>query len=190
MAAITAHAHDHGALIVWDLAHSAGAVPLDLHRDDADFAVGCTYKYLNGGPGAPAFAWAAPRHQERFQHPLSGWWSHAAPFAMMPTYQPTAGIRRALCGTQPIVSLAMVECGLDVFAQTDMQAIRAKSLALTDLFIRHVEQRCRNHPLTLVTRRDRRLSRTENHALRLHAAVYAFCRCMGCSRCAGRHSRS
>jgi kynureninase len=154
MAAITAHTHAQGALIVWDLAHSAGAVPLDLHRDGADFAIGCTYKYLNGGPGAPAFAWVAPRHLERFQQPLSGWWGHAAPFAMAPQYQPTDGIRRALCGTQPIVSLALVECGLDVFAQTDMFAIRAKSLALTDLFIRLVEQRCSKHPLTLATPRE------------------------------------
>jgi kynureninase len=153
MAGITRHAHEQGALMVWDLAHSAGAVPVDLHRAGADFAVGCTYKYLNGGPGAPAFAWVAPRHQERFTHPLSGWWGHASPFSMTSSFEPTGGIRRALCGTQPIVSLAMVECGLDIFAQTDMQAVRAKSLALTDLFIRLVEQRCSRHPLELVTPR-------------------------------------
>jgi len=154
MAALSAHAHEHGALIVWDLAHSAGAVPVDLHRDGADFAVGCTYKYLNGGPGAPAFAWVAPKHLAAFCHPLSGWWGHASPFEMRPSFAPTDGIRRALCGTQPIVSLALVECGLDVFAQTDMQAIRRKSLALTDLFIRLVEERCGRHPLTLVTPRE------------------------------------
>lgn len=153
MAGITRDAHAHGALMIWDLAHSAGAVPVDLHRDDADFAVGCTYKYLNGGPGAPAFAWVAPRHQERFRHPLSGWWGHATPFAMAPEYAPTGGIRRALCGTQPIVSLALVECGLDIFARAGMPAIRAKSLALTDLFIRLVEQRCSRHPLELATPR-------------------------------------
>jgi kynureninase len=153
MRALTAHAHAQGALTVWDLAHSAGAVPVDLHDAEADFAVGCTYKYLNGGPGAPAFAWVAPRHQHRFQHPLSGWWGHAAPFAMQPGFQPTAGIRRALCGTQPIVSLALVECGLDIFGQTNMEAIRAKSLALTDLFIHLVETRCGHHPLQLVTPR-------------------------------------
>jgi kynureninase len=153
MAKLSAHAHEHGALIVWDLCHSAGAVPIDLHRDGADFAVGCTYKYLNGGPGSPAFVWVAPRHQEQFRHPLSGWWGHAAPFAMLPAFAPTSGIRRALCGTQPIVSLALVECGLDIFAQTNMEAIRAKSLALTDLFIKLVENRCANHPLKLVTPR-------------------------------------
>jgi kynureninase len=153
LAGLTAHAHAQGALTVWDLAHSAGAVPVDLRRDQADFAVGCTYKYLNGGPGAPAFLWVAARHQQAFCHPLSGWWAHSAPFAMQPEYQPIAGIRRALCGTQPIVSLTLVECGLDIFAQTDMAAIRAKSLALTDLFIRLVEARCGHHPLRLVTPR-------------------------------------
>jgi kynureninase len=153
MAEITRHAHARGALMIWDLAHSAGAVPVDLNRDDVDFAVGCTYKYLNGGPGAPAFAWVARRHQQQFSHPLSGWWGHATPFAMAPDFKPTGGIRRALCGTQPIVSLAMVECGLDIFGQTDMAAVRAKSLALTDLFIQLVEQRCSRHPLELVTPR-------------------------------------
>ena len=153
MAALTAHAHAHGALTLWDLAHSAGAVPVDLQRDQADFAVGCTYKYLNGGPGAPAFLWIAKRHQAAFRHPLSGWWGHAEPFAMEPDFVPMAGVRRALCGTQPIVSLALVECGLDVFAQTDMTAIRTKSLALTDLFIALAETRCSRHPLRLVTPR-------------------------------------
>lgn len=154
MAATSALAHQHGALIVWDLAHSAGAVPLDLHADGADFAVGCTYKYLNGGPGSPAFIWVPQRKQDQFSHPLSGWWGHANPFAMAPDFAPTKGIGRALCGTQPVTSLAMVECGLDVFAQTSMDAVRAKSLALTDLFIALVEQRCANHPLGLVTPRE------------------------------------
>jgi len=112
MAAMTRLAHDAGALAVWDLAHSAGAVPLDLRAAGADFAVGCTYKYLNGGPGAPAFIWVPQKHQARFDHPLSGWWGHASPFAMAPAFAPVAGIGRALCGTQPIVSLALVECGL------------------------------------------------------------------------------
>ena len=154
MATLSAHAHEQGALIVWDLCHSVGAVPLDLHRDEADFAVGCTYKYLNGGPGAPAFVWVTPRHQEAFRHPLSGWWGHTSPFDMQPAFTPTPGIRRALCGTQPIVSLALVECGLDIFTQTNMEAIRSKSLALTDLFIKLVEERCGHHPLHLVTPRE------------------------------------
>ncbi|WP_420476476.1 kynureninase [Noviherbaspirillum sp. ST9] len=157
MRAVTEHAHAQGALAVWDLAHSAGAVPVNLNEDGADFAVGCTYKYLNGGPGAPAFAWIAPRHQAAFRHPLSGWWSHATPFTMQPEFTPASGIRRALCGTQPILSLALVECGLDVFAQTSMPAIRNKSLALTDLFIALVERRCAHHPLTLATPREHRV---------------------------------
>lgn len=154
MEAMSRHAHAQGALIVWDLAHSAGAVPLDLHAGGADLAVGCTYKYLNGGPGAPAFIWVPQRHQDAFTQPLSGWWGHAAPFAMEPAFAPVAGIGRALCGTQPIVSLALVECGLDVFGQTSMAALRAKSLALTDLFIELVETNCANHPLGLVTPRQ------------------------------------
>jgi kynureninase len=154
MAALTRHAHARGALALWDLAHSAGAVPLDLHGAEADFAVGCTYKYLNGGPGAPAFIWVPARHQAAFNHPLTGWWSHARPFAMTHGFSPADGIGRALCGTQPVLSLALVECGLEIFEQTTMAALRAKSLALTDLFIALVESRCAAHPLGLVTPRE------------------------------------
>nr|WP_294866468.1 kynureninase [uncultured Pseudogulbenkiania sp.] len=154
MAATTALAHRHGILTLWDLAHAAGAVPVDLNGAEADFAVGCTYKYLNGGPGSPAFIWVAARHQDRFWQPLSGWWGHQRPFAMATDYQPASGIRRFLCGTQPIVSMSLIECGLDVALQADMTAIRDKSLALTDLFIELVEQRCADHPLTLVTPRE------------------------------------
>jgi kynureninase len=154
MADLSRRAHDAGALTVWDLAHSAGAVPLDLHGAEADFAVGCTYKYLNGGPGAPAFIWVPERHQADFRHPLTGWWGHAAPFAMADGFAATEGIGRALCGTQPVVSLALVECGLEIFAETSMAAIRAKSLALTDLFIALVEARCGRHLLGLATPRE------------------------------------
>jgi len=118
MGAVTAAAHTAGALAIWDLAHSAGAVPVELHAADADFSIGCGYKYLNGGPGAPAFVWVHPRHASRFWQPLSGWWGHAAPFAFTPDYQPAPGIQRYLCGTQPIVSLSLLECGLDIFAKT------------------------------------------------------------------------
>lgn len=178
MRATSALAHAAGALIVWDLAHSAGAVPVALEADGADLAVGCTYKYLNGGPGSPAFIWVPQRHQARFQQPLSGWWGHAAPFEMAPGFVPTDGIGRALCGTQPIVSLAMVECGLDVFGQTSMAAIRAKSLALTDLFIELVEQRCADHPLGLVTprehaRRGSQVSFTHPHGYAVMSALIA-----------------
>jgi len=178
MAALTRHAHARGALAVWDLAHSAGAVPVDLHAAQADFAVGCTYKYLNGGPGAPAFIWVPRRHQARFNHPLSGWWGHAQPFAMAPAFAPCDGIGRALCGTQPVVSLAMVECGLEIFEATSMEALRAKSLALTDLFIGLVESRCAGHPLELVTprehaRRGSQVSFTHPHGYAVMAALIA-----------------
>ena len=157
MAALTAAAHAAGALTVWDLAHSAGAVPVDLQGAHADFAVGCGYKYLNGGPGAPAFAWVHPRHADRFWQPLAGWWSHAAPFAFTPDYQPAAGIARYLCGTQPILSMTALECGLDAILAAQplggMAVLRAKSLALTDLFIALVEERCGGHGLGLVTPR-------------------------------------
>jgi kynureninase len=178
MAALTRHAHQNGALIVWDLAHSAGAVPVDLRAAEADFAVGCTYKYLNAGPGAPAFIWVPQRHQARFSHPLTGWWSHAQPFAMAHGFAPCDGIGRALCGTQPVVSLALVECGLEVFEETDMAAIRAKSLALTDLFIALVESACAGHPLGLVTprehaRRGSQVSFTHPHGYAVMAALIA-----------------
>lgn len=176
MRAVTALIHQHGALALWDLAHSAGAVPVELNAAQADFAVGCTYKYLNGGPGAPAFIWVPQRHQAAFQHPLSGWWGHASPFAMQPHFEPTASIRRALCGTQPIVSLALVGCGLDIFGKTTMQAIREKSLALTDLFIALVESQCAAHPLELVTPRahQQRGSQASFHHPHAYAIIQAL----------------
>jgi kynureninase len=153
MAALTRAAHAAGVLAVWDLAHSAGALPVDLHGAQADFAVGCGYKYLNGGPGAPAFVWVHPRHADRFWQPLSGWMGHAAPFEFGCDYRPAPGIARYLCGTPPIVSLAALECGVDTVLAADMAALRAKSLALTDLFIALVEQRCAGQGLSLVTPR-------------------------------------
>jgi kynureninase len=171
MAEVTALAHRHGILTLWDLAHSAGAVPLDLGAAQADFAVGCTYKYLNGGPGAPAFIWVPQRHQFQARQPLCGWWGHMRPFAMAPDYRPAPGVRRFLCGTQPILSLALVECGLDVTLRAGMPAVRAKSLALTDLFIELVEQRCARHPLTLATPRDH--AGRGSHVSFLHPDGYA-----------------
>jgi kynureninase len=157
MAAVTAAAHAAGSLTVWDLAHSAGAVPVDLHGAQADFAVGCGYKYLNGGPGAPAFVWVHPQHTDRFWQPLAGWWGHAAPFEFTPGYRPAPGIARYQCGTQPIISLAALDCGVDTLLAADalggMAALRAKSLALTNLFIALVEERCAGHGLALATPR-------------------------------------
>jgi kynureninase len=158
MAALTAAAHQAGALTVWDLAHSAGALPVDLTGSDADFAVGCGYKYLNGGPGAPAFVWVHPRHADRFWQPLAGWLGHAAPFEFTEDYRPAPGINRYICGTPPVISLAVLECGLDSVLAAEphggMQAIRAKSLALTSLFIQLVEARCSGHGLTLASPRE------------------------------------
>jgi len=154
MAGITARAHAAGALTVWDLAHSAGALPVDLTAAGADFAIGCGYKYLNGGPGAPAFLYVAKRHQDGFTQPLSGWFGHAAPFAFEPGYRPAPGIARMLCGTPPVLSLAALEVGVDEVLRHDMAAIRAKSLALGDVFIRLVEERCAGQGLVLVSPRD------------------------------------
>ncbi len=154
MAAITARAQAAGALAIWDLCHSAGAMPVDLNGAGADFAVGCTYKYLNGGPGSPAFLFAAKRHQGQAVQPVTGWWGHAAPFAFEPGYRPQQDIRQFLIGTQPIVSMALVEVGLDIHLAADMAAIRAKSMALTDLFIRLVETRCADYGFTLASPRD------------------------------------
>ncbi|WP_201493857.1 kynureninase [Rubrivivax sp. A210] len=146
MAALSQAAHEAGALAVWDLAHSAGAVPVDLRGDGADFAVGCGYKYLNGGPGAPAFVWCHPRHAERFWQPLAGWMGHAAPFEFTPGYRPAAGIARYLCGTPAVLSLAALECGVDTLLAAEplggMAALRAKSLALTSLFAARVQALC------------------------------------------------
>ena len=159
MNAITASAHANGILCVWDLAHSAGAVPVDLGGDKADFAVGCGYKYLNGGPGAPAFVWVSPKHAARdVWQPLAGWWGHIAPFAFIPDYRPASGINRYLCGTQPVLSMTALDCGLDTVLAAQplggMAALRKKSLALTDLFIKLVEERCAGHGLGLATPRE------------------------------------
>lgn len=158
MAAVTARAHAQGIVCVWDLCHSAGAVPVDLLGANADYAVGCSYKYLNGGPGAPAFVWVNPRLANRFWQPLSGWFGHAAPFQFTPDYQPAEGIHRYLCGTQPMVSMSALQCGLDVFTAAEklggMPALRSKSLALTDCFTQLVEERCQGHGLGLATPRS------------------------------------
>lgn len=158
MASVTATAHAKGILCVWDLCHSAGAVPVDLKGADADFAVGCSYKYLNGGPGAPAFVWAHPRLINRFWQPLSGWFGHAEPFKFVPDYHPAKGIQRYLCGTQPMVSMSVLQCGIDIYTEAEafggMAALRKKSLALTDLFIQLVEERCQGHGLGLATPRE------------------------------------
>ena len=158
MKAVTAAAHAAGALTVWDLAHSAGAIPVDLHGANADFAIGCGYKYLNGGPGAPAFVWAHPRHADRFWQPLSGWLGHASPFQFSSNYAPAAGIKRYICGTPAILSTAALECGVDTLLAAEpfggMAALREKSIALTELFARLAEERCGAQGVVVVSPRE------------------------------------
>lgn len=143
-----------GALSLWDLSHSAGVLDVDLNRDGADLAAGCGYKYLNGGPGAPAYLFVARRHQAALRNPLSGWMGHARPFDFTDDYEPAVGIRRWLCGTPPILSLATLDAALDAFGGVDMTDARAKAGALGDLFIERVESRCAAHGLRLVGPRD------------------------------------
>jgi len=142
LAAVTAAAHRAGALMLWDLSHSVGALPIDLDGVDADLAVGCGYKYLNGGPGAPAFLFVAQRHQERIRPRLSGWMGHAAPFAFDLDYRPAAGIARNLCGTPSVLGLAALEVGVDLMLEADLAQVRAKSMALGERFVALVEARC------------------------------------------------
>ena len=152
MRALTKKAHAHGALTVWDLAHSAGALPVDLAGAEADFAVGCTYKYLNGGPGAPAFIYVAPRHAETARPALSGWMGHASPFAFDLDYRAGQGIERMRVGTPPVIALAALDAALDAWDGVSMEDVRAASIALCDLFIAEVEARCPE--LVLATTRD------------------------------------
>jgi len=154
MAALTRRIQQAGALVIWDLCHSAGALPVDLDGANADFAVGCTYKYLNGGPGSPAFIYAAHRHHDAITQPLSGWWGHARPFAFEQNFAGGEGIKRFLCGTQPILSLRALKGVLGVWDEVDMNALRRKSVALSDLFIQLVEAKCGQYGVVLETTRD------------------------------------
>jgi kynureninase len=152
MTALTAKAHAAGAVTIWDLAHSAGAVPVDLTAADADFAVGCTYKYLNGGPGAPAFIYVAPRFAESARPILSGWMGHEAPFAFDLDYRPHASVERMRVGTPPVLALAVLDAALDAWDGVDMADVRAVSIGLSERFIAEVEARCPD--LTLASPRD------------------------------------
>jgi len=176
MDAVTRLAHDRGALMLWDLAHSAGAVPVELDRCDVDLAVGCGYKYLNGGPGAPAFAFVARRHHHTIETPLPGWMGHAAPFEMTTDYRPAEGITRLLCGTPPILSLAALEVGVATVAEAGMIPLRAKSIQLTELFIALVEEACSGHGLELASPRDgeRRGSQVSFRFVHGYAVVQAL----------------
>ena len=154
MARVTRLAHERGALVVWDLAHSAGAVPLDVDACAADFAVGCTYKYLNGGPGAPAFVYVAQRWQPMCVQPLAGWWGHAAPFAFETRYRADAGIGAFLAGTPPVLSMAVAEAGIDLMLEAGLARLREKSVALTEAFTTLMRQECAGFGLELASAAD------------------------------------
>ena len=141
MAAITREAQARGALVQWDLCHTTGAIPVDLTGVNADMAVGCTYKYLNGGPGSPAFVWVAPRHQENARQPITGWMGHSSPFAMARNYDPVEGIGRFASGTPPVLALSVLEAAMEAFDGVSLPALRARSLELTDLFIELLDDR-------------------------------------------------
>lgn len=154
MAALTRAAHDMGILVIWDLAHTAGAMPVDLTGAGADFAIGCGYKYLNGGPGAPAFLYVNPRHHGGFRQPLSGWFGHRAPFDFDSAYAPSGGIEQYLCGTPPVLAMVAMDEAMSLWDDVDMEAVRTKSVALCDFFIQEIDKFAEDLGLTLVTPRD------------------------------------
>ena len=172
MARLTAAAHAVGALVIWDLSHSAGVLEVDLNGCKADLAVGCGYKYLNGGPGAPAFLFVARRHQHSLVSPLSGWMGHAAPFTFQDAYDPAGGIARFACGTPPVLGVSALECGVALSVQAGPKALRAKAAALTDLFIRRVEAGPAASELRLVTPRE--ASQRGGHVSFSHPDGYAI----------------
>ena len=174
MTAITAAAHAVGALAIWDLSHSAGAIEVDLSASNADLAVGCGYKYLNGGPGAPAFLYVAERLQADSANPLSGWMGHGAPFAFTDTYAPAAGITRMLTGTPAILGLAALDCGTGIIAELGMPLLAAKSAALTEFFMRAVSAIC---PSLALVSPAAPCPRGSHVALR-HSEAYAVCQAL------------
>lgn len=174
MADITRRAHDAGSLVIWDLSHSAGALPVDLTAADADFAVGCGYKYLNGGPGAPAYAYVAPRLADRIRPALVGWMGHESPFAFELEYRPAPGVARLRAGTPPIISMAALHAALGVWDGIGMADVRARSIELSESFIAEVERRCPE--LTLASPRDPRMrgSHVSFHFAEGYAAIQAL----------------
>ena len=172
MAAINQAARAAGALSLWDLSHSVGALPLDLGGCASDLAVGCTYKYLNGGPGAPAFLFVRSGLQDAIEPALTGWMGHAAPFDFAPDYRPAAGIARNLSGTPPVLGMVALEAALELFDGLDMAAVRAKSIALGDLFIDLVERTCAAHGFTLASPREG--ARRGSHVSFRHDDGYAI----------------
>jgi len=178
MASITARAHEAGALMLWDLAHSAGAVPVDLAAADADMAVGCGYKFLNGGPGAPAFLYVAERLHPQLRFPLTGWLGHAAPFAFEHSYRPAPGMAGAIVGTPPMLSLAALEVGVDIALRAPVARVREKSLQQTTILADLVAEQCAGHDLELVSpidpsRRGSQVCFRHEHAYPIMQALIA-----------------
>lgn len=177
MPGITAAAQSKGALVQWDLCHSVGAVPIDLVGADVDLAVGCTYKYLNGGPGSPAFIWVNPRHQEAARQPITGWMGHGRPFAMNRDYEAAQGMTKFASGTHPVLALSVLEASLEAFEGHTMVELRSRSLELTDLFIELLEKSVGEH-VDIVTprehaRRGSQVSFRHSHAYGLVQALIA-----------------
>ena len=175
LASITAAAHRAGALMHWDLCHSTGAVPVALTAVDADVAVGCTYKYLNGGPGSPAFAWVHPRHQDAWDQPVTGWFGHTAPFDMERDYTPATGITRMASGTPPVLALSALDAALDAFDGVPVDVLRAESLSLTDYFIALVDARL-GSAFEVVTPREH--ARRGSQVSLRHPAAYGVVRAL------------
>ncbi len=174
MPALTRAAHDAGALVLWDLSHSGGALPVDLGECGADFAVGCGYKYFNGGPGAPAYAFVAERHQDALQQPLTGWMGHQAPFAFSDDYTPAPGVDRLLCGTPPILGVAALEVGVDLIAEIGIGPLHSKSQALSEFFRQCLRER--DVALDLVSPADP-AQRGSQLSFR-HPEAYAICQAL------------
>ena len=174
MAALTNAAHEAGALVLWDLSHTGGAMPVDLNAVGADFAVGCGYKYLCGGPGAPAYAFVAGRHHETLSQPLSGWMGHARPFAFDDAYIPAPGVDRLLCGTPQVLSMAALEVGVDLIAEIGVDRLYAKSQALSEFFLECLSER--DIALELVSPSDS-IRRGSQLSFR-HENAYAICQAL------------
>lgn len=176
MAAVNQLAHEHGALMLWDLGHSAGAVQVELRGSGADLAVGCTYKYLNGGPGAPAFLYVRRELQERLENPISGWLGHADPFSFLMDYAPADGVRRFMTGSPPIISTALIEPGVDLLLEAGMEAVRAKSVAQTSFLLDLWESELR--PLGYELRSPRAPERRGSHVALGHPEGWRICQAL------------
>jgi kynureninase len=183
MPAFTAAAHRAGALVIWDLSHTAGGVPCDLNGCSADFAVGCGYKYLNGGPGAPGYLFVAKRHVQACDQPLSGWFGHAVPFDFVPGYVPAQSTRRFLCGTNPVLGLSALSRALDVFEGVSLEALRERSILLTQTFIEQVDERLLEYGFVVAS--PRMAKRRGSHVSLRHPEGYSVMQALAARRFIG-----